>query len=109
MSKREEFIQLLKGMKETNITYKQIAAKLNIKVNTLYTWIQKGNIGEKRAAYLIKQIERTFPDEYVYVMIANALHEIENELREEMQAGNGDFAPSLSPKLLNHPPITEGE
>lgn len=109
MSKREEFIQLLKGMKETNITYKQIAAKLNIKVNTLYTWIQKGNIGEKRAAYLMKQIERTFPDEYVYVMIANALHEIENELREEMQAGNGDFAPSLSPKLLNHPPITEGE
>ena len=109
MSKREEFIQLLKGMKETNITYKQIAAKLNIKVNTLYTWIQKGNIGEKRAAYLMKQIERTFPDEYVYVMIANALHEIENELRDEMQAGNGDFAPSLSPKLLNHPPITEGE
>jgi excisionase family DNA binding protein len=41
-------------MKETNITYKQIAAKLNIKVNTLYTWIQKGNIGEKRAAYLMK-------------------------------------------------------
>lgn len=109
MNKREEFIQLLKGMKETNITYKQIAAKLNIKVNTLYTWIQKGNIGEKRAAYLMRQIERTFPDEYVYVMIANALHEIENELREEMQAGNGDFAPSLSPKLLNHPPITEGE
>jgi transposase len=70
-------------MKETNITYKQIAAKLNIKVNTLYTWIQKGNIGEKRAAYLMKQIERTFPDEYVYVMIANALREIENELREE--------------------------
>ena len=109
MSKREEFIQLLKGMKETNITYKQIAAKLNIKVNTLYTWIQKGNIGEKRAAYLMKQIERTFPDEYVYVTIASALHEIESELREEMQAGNGDFAPSLSPKLLNHPPITEGE
>ena len=109
MSKKEEFIQLLKGMKETNITYKQIAAKLNIKVNTLYTWIQKGNIGEKRAAYLMKQIERTFPDEYIYITITNALHEIENELREEMQAGNGDFAPSLSPKLLNHPPITEGE
>ena len=70
-------------MKETNVTYKEIAAKLNIKVNTLYTWIQKGNIGEKRAAYLMKQIERTFPDEYVYVMIANALREIENELREE--------------------------
>ena len=99
MSKRDEFIQLLKGMKETNVTYKEIAAKLNIKVNTLYTWIQKGNIGEKRAAYLMKQIERTFPDEYVYVMIANALREIENELREEKQAGDGDFAPSLSPKV----------
>ena len=84
MNKREEFIELLKGMKETNVTYKQIAEKLNIKVNTLYTWIQKGNIGEKKAAYLMKQIERAFPEEYFYVMIANALHEIENELREEM-------------------------
>ena len=99
MSKREEFIELIKGLKDTNVTYKQIAAKLNIKVNTLYTWIQKGNIGEKRAAYLMKQIERTFPDEYVYVMIANALHEIENELREEMQAGDGDFTPSLSQEV----------
>jgi DNA-binding CsgD family transcriptional regulator len=39
MSKREEFIELIKGLKDTNVTYKQIAAKLNIKVNTLYTWI----------------------------------------------------------------------
>ena len=52
-------------MKETNITYKQIASKLNINVNTLYTWIQKGNIGEKRAAYLIRETERAVPDEYV--------------------------------------------
>ena len=87
MSKREEFIQLLKGMKETNITYKQIAAKLNIKVNTLYTWIQKGNIGEKRAAYLMKQIERTFPDEYIYVVITNGAREVENQVRAAMQSG----------------------
>ena len=99
MSKKKEFIDLLKGMKETNITYKQIATKLNIKVNTLYTWIQKGNIGEKKAAYLMKQIERTFPDEYIYVTITNALREIENELREEMQAGDGDFTPSLSQEV----------
>jgi transposase-like protein len=39
MSKKEEAIALLKEMKNTNVTYKQIAAKLNIKVNTLYTWI----------------------------------------------------------------------
>ena len=32
----------------------------------------------------MKQIERTFPDEYIYITITNALHEIENELREEM-------------------------
>ena len=91
MSKRVEFIQLLKGMKETNITYKQIAAKLNIKVNTLYTWIQKGNIGEKRAAYLMKQIERNFPEEYLYVMVEIALREVENEIRENLQAENGVF------------------
>ena len=83
-SKKEQLLYVLRGMKYTNVTYKEIAKKLKISVNSLYTWIQKGNIGEKRAAYLMKQIERTFPDEYVYVMIANALHEIENELREEM-------------------------
>ena len=84
MSKREEFIELIKGLKDTNVTYKQIAAKLNIKVNTLYTWIQKGNIGEKKADFIIKQIERHFPDEYIYITITTSLHAIENELREEM-------------------------
>ena len=91
MNKREEFVELLKGMKETNVTYKQIAEKLNIKVNTLYTWIQKGNIGEKRAAYLMKQIERAFPDEYIYVVICNGYREVQKELREALQAGNGDL------------------
>lgn len=56
MSKKQEFIELLKGMKETNVTYKQIAERLGVNVNSLYTWIQKGNIGERRAAYLMKQI-----------------------------------------------------
>ena len=84
MSKREEFIELLKGMKETNITYKQIATRLNIKVNTLYTWIQKGNIGEAKAAYLMKQIERAFPDEYIYVVMCNGVREVEKELREAL-------------------------
>ena len=87
MSKREEFIELLKGLKGTNITYKQIADRLNIKVNTLYTWIQKGNISEAKAAYLTKQIERAFPDEFVYVTILNGAREVENQVRAAMQAG----------------------
>ncbi len=36
---KEDFIAMLKEMKDTNVTYKQIAKKLNVKVNTLYTWI----------------------------------------------------------------------
>ena len=84
MSKREEFIELLKGLKGTNITYKQIADRLNIKVNTLYTWIQKGNISEAKAAYLTKQIERAFPDEYIYVTILNGAREVENQVRAVM-------------------------
>ena len=53
MSKREFFIALLKEMKNTNITYKRLAERLHINVNSLYTWIQKGNISEKKAAYLL--------------------------------------------------------
>ena len=88
MNKKQEFIELLKGMKDTNITYKQIAAKLHLKVNTLYTWIQKGNISENKAAYLIKQIERAFPEEYFYVVIMSAAREVEKEIREAREAGN---------------------
>ena len=91
MNKKEEFITLLKELKNTNLTYKQIANRLNIKVNSLYTWIQKGNIGEKRAAYLMKQIERNFPEEYLYVMVGIALREVEHEIRENLQAENGVF------------------
>ncbi len=91
MNKKEEFITLLKELKNTNLTYKQIANRLNVKVNSLYTWIQKGNIGEKRAAYLMKQIERNFPEEYLYVMVGIALREVENEIRENLQAENGVF------------------
>ena len=91
MNKKEEFITLLKELKNTNLTYKQIANRLNIKVNSLYTWIQKGNIGEKRAAYLMKQIEKNFPEEYLYVMVGIALREVENEIRENLQAENGVF------------------
>ena len=81
MSKKTEFIEIMKEMKNTNVTYKQIANELNIKVNSLYTWIQKGNIGEKRAAYLLRQIERAFPDEFIYATITNGLREVERELR----------------------------
>ena len=88
MSKREEFIELLKGLKGTNITYKQIADRLNIKVNTLYTWIQKGNISEAKAAYLTKQIERAFPDEFIYVTILNGAREVENQVRAAMWSGH---------------------
>lgn len=91
MNKKEEFITLLKELKNINLTYKQIANRLNIKVNSLYTWIQKGNIGEKRAAYLMKQIEKNFPEEYLYVMVGIALREVENEIRENLQAENGVF------------------
>ena len=61
---------------------------MHLKVNTLYTWIQKGNIGENKAAYLIKQIERAFPDEYVYVVLMSAAREVEKEIREAREAGN---------------------
>ena len=88
MSKKQEFIELLKGMKETNVTYKQIAERLGVNINSLYTWIQKGNIGERRAVYLMKQIQRAVPDEYFYVVIINGAREVEKELREAMQAGN---------------------
>lgn len=88
MEKRNELIALLKEIKHTGVTYKQIAEKLNLKVNTLYTWIQKGNIGEQKAAYILKQIERHFPEEYIYTVVSVGLREVENEIREALERGN---------------------
>lgn len=88
MEKRDDLIGVLKEMKNTNVTYKQIADKLNIKVNTLYTWIHTGNISEKKAAYVLKQIERHFPDEYIYAIIAYSIHATNEEIRAAREAGN---------------------
>ena len=85
---KEDFIVMLKEIKNTNVTYKQIAEKLNVKVNTLYTWIQKGNISDKKAEYLMKQVEKHFPEEYIYAVIKSSFYEVENELREEKESGN---------------------
>lgn len=75
MTKKEELIALLNEIRETNLTYKQIAERLNIKVNTLYTWIYKGNLSEKKSAYILKQIEHHFPEEYDYTMYGIKLRE----------------------------------
>ena len=84
MEKREELIALLTEFKHTNVTYEQLAEKLGMKVNTLYTWMQKGNVSEKKAAYVMSQIERHFPDEYCYLVVSMAYREVESELRAEM-------------------------
>ena len=81
MEKRDDLIALLKEFKHTNVTYKQLAEKLGIKVNTLYTWMQKGNISEKRAEFVLSQIQRHFPDEHCYIMIMNGAREVENQVR----------------------------
>ena len=75
MTKKEELIALLNEIRETNLTYKQIAERLNIKVNTLYTWIYKSNLSEKKSAYILKQIEHHFPEEYDYTMCGIKLRE----------------------------------
>ena len=88
MSKKEELIELLKALKQTNLTYKQIAKKLNININSLYTWINQGNISEKKSAYLIKQIQHHFPDEYFYLLVNYYTPAIEKEIQMARESGN---------------------
>lgn len=67
-SKIDNFINILKEMKNTDLTYKQIAETLHIKINTLYTWVEKKNIAEKRAIYLTEQLKRLYPEQYAYAL-----------------------------------------
>ena len=66
--KIDNFINILKEMKYTGLTYKQIAEALHVKVNTLYTWIEKKNIAEKRAIYLTEQLENLYPEQYAFAL-----------------------------------------
>jgi transposase len=67
-SKVDNFINILKEIKYTGLTYKQIAEVLHIKINTLYTWTQKKNIAEKRAIYLTEQLKSIYPEQYAYAL-----------------------------------------
>lgn len=64
----DNFIDLLKKIRSTGLTYKQMAEALQIKMNTLYTWLYKKNIDEKRAIYLTHQIKKIYPEQYNYVL-----------------------------------------
>ena len=87
-SKKEQLLYVLRGMKYTNVTYKEIAKKLKISVNSLYTWMQKENISEKRAAYLWDALQHHFLDEVYYVIMIVGSEEIKKEIREAREAGN---------------------
>ena len=87
ISKKEQLLYVLRRMKYTNVTYKEIAKKLNISVNSLYTWMQKENISEKRASYLWNALQRHFADEVYYVIISISSEEMEKEIRDAGEPG----------------------
>ena len=53
MSKQEEALELLQALRGANISYKVFAQITGINLNSLYTWVEKKKIPEKKAEYII--------------------------------------------------------
>ena len=69
MTKQELAIELLKALKGAGISYKDFANACNIKVKSLYSWIQNKNLSDERADYIINAVQHYFPDEYQIIMM----------------------------------------
>ena len=69
MTKQEFAIELLKALKGAGINYKDFANACNIKVKSLYSWIQNKNLSDKRADYIINAVKHYFPDEYQIIIM----------------------------------------
>ena len=96
MTKQEEALELLQALRGANISYKTFAQISGINVNSLYAWIERKNLTEKKAEYIINAVKHYFSEEYEIITI-NKRH------REALLRGDDYFCFSLSPKSQNYP------
>lgn len=85
MTKQEEALELLQALKGANISYKAFAHIAGINLNSLYTWMQKKNLPEKKAEYIINAAKYYFPEEYEIITI-------NKRICEALQRGDDVFS-----------------
>ena len=84
MSKQQEAFELLNALRGANVSYKAFAEITGINLNSLYAWVQRKKMTEKKAEYIINAVKYYFPEQYEIITI-------NKRVREALERGGVDF------------------
>ena len=84
MSKQQEAFELLNALRGANVSYKAFAQIAGINLNSLYAWVQRKKMPEKKAEYIINSAKYYFPEQYEIITI-------NKRIREALERGDVDF------------------
>ena len=84
MTKQQEAFELLNALRGANVSYKAFAEITGINLNSLYAWVQRKKMTEKKAEYIINAVKYYFPEQYEIITI-------NKRIREALERGNADL------------------
>lgn len=84
MTKQEDALELLQALRGANISYKTFAEITGINLNSLYAWVQRKKMPQKKAEYIINAAKYYFPEQYEIITI-------NKRIREALERGDVDF------------------
>ena len=84
MTKQQEAFELLNALRGANVSYKAFAEITGINLNSLYAWVQRKKMTEKKAEYIINAVKYYFPEQYEIITI-------NKRIREALECGDVDF------------------
>ena len=84
MTKQEEALELLQALRGANVSYKAFAEITSINLNSLYAWVERKKMPEKKAEFIINAVKYYFPEQYEIITI-------NNRIREALERGDVDF------------------
>ena len=84
MNKQQEAFELLNALRGANVSYKAFAEITGINLNSLYAWVQRKKMPEKKAEYIINAVKYYFPEQYEIITI-------NKRTREALERGDVDL------------------
>ena len=84
MNKQQEAFELLNALRGANVSYKAFAEITGINLNSLYAWVQRKKMTEKKAEYIINAVKYYFPEQYEIITI-------NKRTREALERGDVDL------------------
>ena len=84
MNKQQEALELLNALRGANVSYKAFAKIAGINLNSLYAWVQRKKMPEKKAEFIINAVKYYFPEQYEIITI-------NKRIRETLERGDVDF------------------